>query len=130
MEEMISDMVYSVTSYSVPPKSRCTMSGRPSADCRVWCVMEYDTRPMPSSLEICSMMSVLPMPGAPMSSTGRWRESGILKRPCSSRAKYACTARFTCVFASWMFMDKSSFVVRGLRGIGCVAPLGEHRRRV
>ena len=74
---MISDMVYSVTEYSSPPKSRFEMNGRPMADWRVWCVMVYDTRLMPSSDAICSMMAVLPMPGGPMRSIGRCFSTGI-----------------------------------------------------
>ena len=68
---MISDIVYSEASYSRPPNSRCSMRGRPSALWRVWCVMEYDTMPMPSSRATCSMMAVLPIPGAPTRKIGR-----------------------------------------------------------
>ena len=76
-EAMISLMVYSDTSYSRPPYSLRVMNGRPSALWRVWCVMEYETSPTPSSAAICSMMDVLPMPGAPMSSTGRCFSMGM-----------------------------------------------------
>ena len=80
------------------------MRGKPNALWRVWCVMEYDTMPIWSSCAICSMMAVLPIPGAPMRKTGRCRAGLILYIPASSLSRYASTVSLICSFASAMFM--------------------------
>ena len=100
----ISLIVYSEASYSNPSKLRCSMRGRPSALWRVWCVMEYETTPIPSSWAICVMMAVLPMPGAPTRKIGRCRDESMTYMPASSRCRYASIVSLICSFAAAMFI--------------------------
>lgn len=62
---------------------------------------------MPISLAICSMMAVLPIPGAPIRKTGRCWYAGIKYSPVESLAKYAVMAFLIYSFACLIFIDGS-----------------------
>ena len=85
MAATISLMVYSVTERSTPSYTFFEMKGSPMALCRVWWVIEYATSPQPHSAAICFMIAVLPIPGGPMSSTGRCFSGGMTCVPSGLR---------------------------------------------
>ena len=60
--------------------------------------------PMPSSRATCSMIAVLPIPGAPTKKIGLWCTEAIESSPASSLFKYASTVSFTCCFAETIFI--------------------------